>query len=68
MTQIFFVGSNELPGKWFLAIDDISFSKELCKQIPLKKDEGETRNVTFNFLHVIHGFLKLKTPISKYNM
>ncbi len=46
------MGLNELFGGQFLAIDDVSFSKEPCKQIPWKQAEGETRNVAL--FHVIH--------------
>ncbi|KAL9987547.1 hypothetical protein ACROYT_G001872 [Oculina patagonica] len=37
--QVDFVGLNELFGGQFLAIDDVSFSKEPCKQIPWKQAE-----------------------------
>jgi len=38
-TQIYFVGFNELSGGQSLAIDDVSLSKEPCKQIPWKRNE-----------------------------
>ena len=41
MWQILFEGFNELPSGQFLAIDDVSFSKEPCKQIPPKQDGGK---------------------------
>ena len=44
MIQIDFVGSNEFSGGPFIAIDDVAFSKEPCKQIPWKAVEGEIKN------------------------
>jgi len=38
-SQIYFEGFNKLPGGQSLAIDDVSFSKEPCKQIPWKHNE-----------------------------
>ena len=44
------MGFNELSGGQFLAIDDVSFTKEPCKQIPWKQNEGtvETGRVVMN--------------------
>ena len=45
MIQIDFVGLNELSGGPFFAIDDVSFSKEPCKQIPWKPDQGKNNQI-----------------------
>ena len=51
------MGFNKLSGRQLLAIDDVSFTKEPCNQIPWKQSEGkvETRHL------LIDGF-----PISDW--
>lgn len=44
------MGSNELSGGQFLAIGDVSFTKEPCKQIPWKQNEGKVDD-TGPFFH-----------------
>ena len=47
------MGFNELSGGQFLAIDDVSFTKEPCKPIPWKQNDGEVDD-TGRFL--MNGF------------
>lgn len=44
MMQIDFVGWSKFSVGPSLAVDDVSFSKELCQQIPWKPTAGEIRN------------------------
>ena len=46
------MGFNELPGGHLLAIDDVSFTEEPCKQIPWKQNEGRVDKVPF----LMNGF------------
>ena len=41
------MGFNELSGRQLLAIDDVSFTKEPCKQIPWKQNEGKVDRGSF---------------------
>ena len=40
--QIHFVGSSKISFGPSLAVDDISFSKEPCQQIPVNPGKGKT--------------------------
>ena len=46
--QVDFVGWSKFSFGPSLAIDDVSFTKELCQQIPWNPDEGEVRNENGN--------------------
>ena len=45
--QIEFVGYSPLLNGPFIAIDDVSFTKETCEHIPWEPDAGEERDVYF---------------------
>ena len=45
--QIEFVGYSPAFVGPFIAIDDVSFTKETCEYIPWKPDAGEERDVYF---------------------
>ena len=42
------MGFNKLSGGQVLAIDDVSFTKEPCKQIPWKQSEGKVETRRFS--------------------
>jgi len=48
MMQIDFVGWSKYTVGPSLAVDDVSFSKELCQQIPWKPIAGEIRDENFS--------------------
>ena len=60
--RFFFQGFSELPSGKALAIDDVSFSKEPCKQIPSKQDAGEIETKRF----LKNGFSNNRLPSPYY--